>query len=298
MTPRERTEALFNRICPHQPGRTGNHCRECVAEAMVPDRTSVEHAPHECDYWDGYADASDGKRLASDNVRMKHERDAAQARADAAEKERDDFDKMLLAQVDNQQACENALAAATQRAEAAEATIADFHKTRIRKQTEREQQLEQRAADAEARATIEENKRKTAERRAWTSRENMEKYKARAEQLESVAKRMILASDNLDENEARLELEEMIVWSAPASPARCRRGRYDGICGATGPCEHRPASPATATKRDKAIAAWCRWYSKRLSDGFDYTGYEQDLFEAFYCRVPDDSLDSHPKERP
>lgn len=43
-------------------------------------------------------------------------------------------------------------------------------------------------------------------------------------------------------------------------------------------------------KLDKALKAWAIWYSKRLeriSKGSkeDYTGYEQDLFEALGCTV-------------
>lgn len=40
----------------------------------------------------------------------------------------------------------------------------------------------------------------------------------------------------------------------------------------------------------KALQAWCKWYSSKLDlinggqhPGLDYTGYEQDLFEAFHC---------------
>ena len=33
----------------------------------------------------------------------------------------------------------------------------------------------------------------------------------------------------------------------------------------------------------KALTAWAKWYSARLDSGSDYTGYEQDLFEALGC---------------
>lgn len=50
-------------------------------------------------------------------------------------------------------------------------------------------------------------------------------------------------------------------------------------------------------KLDKALAAWARWYSRKLdrianrgcgADSVDYSGYEQDLFEALGCYVPDE----------
>lgn len=47
-------------------------------------------------------------------------------------------------------------------------------------------------------------------------------------------------------------------------------------------CDSAAAGDSYAS-REKAIEAWCRWYSKRLDNGSDYTGYEQDLFEAFGC---------------
>jgi hypothetical protein len=38
-------------------------------------------------------------------------------------------------------------------------------------------------------------------------------------------------------------------------------------------------------RQQKAIRAWCKWYSQRLEHSSDYTGYEQDLFEAFGCNT-------------
>jgi hypothetical protein len=41
----------------------------------------------------------------------------------------------------------------------------------------------------------------------------------------------------------------------------------------------------------KAVKAWCNWYSRKLDriiNGFNgegYSGYEQDLFEAFGCQI-------------
>jgi hypothetical protein len=39
----------------------------------------------------------------------------------------------------------------------------------------------------------------------------------------------------------------------------------------------------TLDKQQRAIQAWCRWYSQRLEHSPDHTGFEQDLFEAFGC---------------
>jgi hypothetical protein len=55
---------------------------------------------------------------------------------------------------------------------------------------------------------------------------------------------------------------------------------------------------ADPAKLDLALRAWAKWYSERLNRIVDqmgkgartedYSGYEQDLFEALGCRVPDE----------
>lgn len=46
--------------------------------------------------------------------------------------------------------------------------------------------------------------------------------------------------------------------------------------------------PIDLIELERALAAWARWYSARLSrinsgSNEDYTGHEQDLFEAIGC---------------
>ena len=64
--------------------------------------------------------------------------------------------------------------------------------------------------------------------------------------------------------------------------------------------------PQLTTKQAKALKAWLKWYSAKLDrinadlsgrkkPQEDYSGYEQDLFEAFYCD-PDPVLEGEGTE--
>jgi hypothetical protein len=85
--------------------------------------------------------------------------------------------------------------------------------------------------------------------------------------------RSVLHDSEADADAARVGADERLPKNAP----------------------HRVIHLAPVTEQQKkAVTAWLGWYSARLDrisdqlekgakDHEDYTGYEQDLFEAFHC---------------